>query len=140
MRAIDASKRQLDVKLSSLEKDKQPHSHLAVGFPFHNQMIQSTFFGSPPKSLSRVMHWPRWCCVCIATWTSASAIVIRQGGSGNHGICTLRDKVSPSSVAAKSRKPAWTDSARAFKSAKVGGGPPGGPPSGSPCNTDRNPC
>ena len=26
------------------------------GFCFHSQMIQSTFFGSPPKSLRRVMH------------------------------------------------------------------------------------
>jgi hypothetical protein len=33
--------------------------HAAGGFSCQSQMIQSTFFGSPPKSLSRVMHWPR---------------------------------------------------------------------------------
>src|SRR5262249_43971629 len=35
------------------------HVHRPCAFCFHSQMIQSTFFGSPPKSLSRVMHWPR---------------------------------------------------------------------------------
>ena len=67
--------------------------HRAAGFCFHSQMIQSTFLGSPPKSLSRVMHWPRWCCECIATCTMASLTVMIQGGSGNQGIRTVRDNV-----------------------------------------------
>ena len=33
--------------------------HRACGFCFQSQIIQSTFFGSPPRSLSRVMHCPR---------------------------------------------------------------------------------
>jgi len=33
--------------------------HTAGGFSRQSQMIQSTFFGSSPRSLSRVMHWPR---------------------------------------------------------------------------------
>lgn len=35
------------------------YPHLGAGFCFQTQMIQSTFFGSPPNSLSRVMHCPR---------------------------------------------------------------------------------
>src|SRR5436305_13937186 len=105
--------------------------HRAAGFSFHSQMIQSTFFGSPPKSFSRVMHWPRWCCVCIATCTSASATVITQGGSGNQGIRTLRAKVSGSSELVKSRRPAWQVGARDFKSSNDEGGQLGGAPTGS---------
>src|SRR2546422_862432 len=66
--------------------------HRPCGLPVHNQMIQSTFFGSPPKSLRRVMHWPRWCWACIAAWTRASAMVITQGGSGNQGIRTVQSE------------------------------------------------
>src|SRR5262249_3196410 len=44
------------------------------------------------------------------------------------------------SAAAKSPRPAWQVSARAFRSPKDGGGPSGGIPGGSPRKTDRNPC
>src|SRR3954465_15530744 len=95
----------------------------AGGFCFHSQTIQSTFLGSPPKSFSRVMHWPRWCCVCIATCTRASATEITHGGSGNQGTRTVADRDSGRRAAAKSRRPVWLTSARAFKSANDGGGP-----------------
>ena len=68
--------------------------HRASGFCFQSQMIQSTFLGSPPSSLSLVMHWPRWCCECIATCTRASATVITQGGSGNQGTVMVCDSFS----------------------------------------------
>ena len=35
---------------------KQTQLHRALGFCCQSQMIQSTFFGSPPKSRNRVMH------------------------------------------------------------------------------------
>ena len=69
------------------------------------------------------MHWPRWCCECIATCTMASLTVMIQGGSGNQGIRTVRDDVSGFRLATKSLRPAWQIRARAFRSSNVDGGP-----------------
>src|SRR5262249_43426954 len=60
-------------------------------------------------------------------------------GSGNQGTRTVVDKDSGPRVAAKSRRPAWLASARAFSSSNGGGGPPGGIAGGSPRRIERNP-
>ena len=53
------------------------------------------------------MSWPRWCWVCMATWVSASATVIRQGGPGNQGISTARS-ISAGAMASNTfRKASW---------------------------------
>ena len=115
--------------------------HRAAGFCFHSQMIQSTFLGSPPKSLSRVMHWPRWCCECIATCTMASLTVMIQGGSGNQGIRTVRDSASGVRLAAKSLQ---TGVAGLGASLQIVEGRRRarslGPPGASPRRIVRNPC
>ena len=86
--------------------------HRACGFCFHSQMIQSTFFGSPPKSLSRVMHWPRWCCECMPSCTMASRDRddtgrVRKPRNAHRRASSRRRP------AAKSCKPVWRVLARA---------------------------
>ena len=93
-------------------------------------MIQSTFLGSPPRSLSRVMHWPRWCCECIATCTRASRDRdhtgrIRKPGDPNGAGQFFRGHGSRQMHADRRGRFARESSVRRRRPAGPGLGPPG---------------